>query len=771
MPIISGNTHALEYARLHVMRLGASRLDYYQPWVKLFVNGVEQTNNGRIDNAQIIRYNGSTPSTMTLRVAGFTPVRGQDIKLYLGDTDVTHLLFSGNILSAQTTYEGSPNNVAYDLSCIDYTWRLNRKKIWKQYTNVDASDIVKDLVSNYANDFTTMNVTSPLGTINAIQFTDQDVTDALNQTLQRVGGDWYADFNKDLHAYLTTTDTTTALTDANPGFSVESLSSDVDLSQARTRIWSQGGGSTASMDTPVGANTMPVQDGTWYSANGGMIATGSQIITYTAKSNSDGHGSFTQGQPGTSPSPPTATQTANTTGNLTVGTYQYAVTFVSPAGESSASPAGIGTITAVNPPRTDGTDGGGAGPLAGVPTTGGSLVTGGYAYKVTYVTAAGETLPSSDGYSGTSYGVFIPMGSGTNKINLSRIPVSSDGRVTKRKIYRTKVNGGGTGFAAYFLLTTINDNTTTTYSDTTADTGLGAAPPSTDTASTGEMDLTSIVTGPSGTTSRKVYRTVVNGTTFMLLTTIADNTTVVYNDNVADGSLGATLAVGTIGAGIGDTVLLLSAMAGIPASGWVRVGSQLIYYSAIGLFFAPFPHLSGLGSLQGIPASGFGSITGFIPAGSPVTVVPSLSGISGIIYPILAGDQLNVITKSEDANAQSVLAAALGGDGVIEDFISDGRLSLTETQAHGDAQLAELKDPVTTLSFDTRDQTFIPGRSTTINLSAVGVTGTYKLQQCTIAGIGIGGKANFVFPLRTVTASSVRFTFENLLRQLTANTR
>jgi len=53
------------------------------------------------------------------------------------------------------------------------------------------------------------------------------------------------------------------------------------------------------------------------------------------------------------------------------------------------------------------------------------------------------------------------------------------------------------------------------------------------------VNLTNIITGPTGTTGRNVYRTAVGGSTFLLLTSIADNTTTVFADTVADGALGA----------------------------------------------------------------------------------------------------------------------------------------------------------------------------------------------------------------------------------------
>lgn len=54
-------------------------------------------------------------------------------------------------------------------------------------------------------------------------------------------------------------------------------------------------------------------------------------------------------------------------------------------------------------------------------------------------------------------------------VALSAIPVSADSQVDQREIWRT--NDGGTSF---FLLDTVDDNTTTTYNDNTADSGLSS---------------------------------------------------------------------------------------------------------------------------------------------------------------------------------------------------------------------------------------------------------------------------------------------------------
>jgi hypothetical protein len=64
------------------------------------------------------------------------------------------------------------------------------------------------------------------------------------------------------------------------------------------------------------------------------------------------------------------------------------------------------------------------------------------------------------------------------------------------------------------------------------------------TAGNGTVALSNIPIGPTGTTARKIYRTTAGDTGLpKLLNTIADNTTVIFSDTVADASLGSTYSV------------------------------------------------------------------------------------------------------------------------------------------------------------------------------------------------------------------------------------
>lgn len=60
-----------------------------------------------------------------------------------------------------------------------------------------------------------------------------------------------------------------------------------------------------------------------------------------------------------------------------------------------------------------------------------------------------------------------------------------------------------------------------------------------DKAVNGQVAVSGIPLGGAAVTSRKLYRTTAVGSTYLLLATIADNTTTTYTDNIADSALGA----------------------------------------------------------------------------------------------------------------------------------------------------------------------------------------------------------------------------------------
>jgi hypothetical protein len=96
----------------------------------------------------------------------------------------------------------------------------------------------------------------------------------------------------------------------------------------------------------------------------------------------------------------------------------------------------------------------------------GNVDAGARTYYVTFVTPIGETNIKQSGV--------ITTDAANGQVTVT-IPVSSDSRVTARKIYRSGT--GAPGYSGGGLVTTINDNTTTTYVDNTADSGLTGSNP------------------------------------------------------------------------------------------------------------------------------------------------------------------------------------------------------------------------------------------------------------------------------------------------------
>ncbi len=102
-------------------------------------------------------------------------------------------------------------------------------------------------------------------------------------------------------------------------------------------------------------------------------------------------------------------------------------------------------------------------PAISAGTVSGSLGVGMYSYKITHVAVSGE----SDASAASNV---VATGSGSMNVT---IPTGVVPDVISRKLYRTTSGG-----SSYALVAIIANNTATSYVDTLADAGLGAAAPS-----------------------------------------------------------------------------------------------------------------------------------------------------------------------------------------------------------------------------------------------------------------------------------------------------
>ena len=128
-----------------------------------------------------------------------------------------------------------------------------------------------------------------------------------------------------------------------------------------------------------------------------------------------------------------------------------------PAGRFTLNYGNYYFRTMINPPA----------PTAALIETSGLLSDGVYRYTVIYVTDEGDSGTHS------FYSNQVTVDSTHQQINLTDIPIAPDEyNVTARKIYRT--TGGGNIYILY-RVTTINDNTTTSFVDNVADGSLDTA--------------------------------------------------------------------------------------------------------------------------------------------------------------------------------------------------------------------------------------------------------------------------------------------------------
>lgn len=412
--------------------------------------------------------------------------------------------------------------------------------------------------------------------------------------------------------------------------------------------------------------------------------------------------------------------------------------------------------------------------VTGIPTGGAGTISrklyrrfnGTGSYKLVTTIANNSTTTFSDTVPNASLGAVAPTANTTaTTTNLQTVPLSNipigGALVTSRKLYR-RFNSTGT----FKLVTTIANNTATTFTDTVANASLGAAAPSSNTATANQVNVTAITPGPTGTTSRKLYRTAVGGSQLKLLTTIANNTTTTFLDSTPDASLGVnaptadtsglTQPTGQVNAA-STTLLTASAGAFSASGGWASIsGGQTIRYTGI----------SG-NTLTGIPASGPGAITTTVVYGSQVLPAPALTGVTGLTKAMARGSIVCVFVIRNDTTAQAEAAArestdTFTSDGIHEYFITDGRSNEARMIALCDADLARFSRPLVTFTYCTRDVKTKSGK--TVHIALPGYPeGDYVIQEVVIDQLGL---APTLPPRFRVTASNVVFTLDAVLRQL-----
>jgi hypothetical protein len=771
---------ALQYALLKAFRLKNSRLGYYSGRTFISIGGTPsgagQTRHVLIASLSIADRLNEAPNTLTCSVIGSAaPVEGQAIRVTLGSVNNGRALFAGTLLKVTQVYlADNPKNVAWNLEATDWTWGLQGVLVTYRYRGLSASNVAWDLVTRFAPaGYSTAGIADGLPLIDEITFTNTPLMDALAQTANRIGGYTYCDYDQVIQFFTTYPGQNPAdLTITNRSFRDVTFAR--DLTDVVTRVFSEGGGVNTLMPVAPGESVIPVESTAWYNSAGGVVTSGPQRINYTGTI-AGGNGSIV----GTGITPSSAPGLALAPGaGVENGNHSYAYTFVTATGETKPSPVGAVTVAAVADPTVGGF-------IAQVPPNGlpgqGSFIQIGDTISVCYAwsTAAvgsGDytktTLPSLPSPSLVTVSNNDPLNPNQSAPVSFSAQHSADPRVTQIFVY---LQSSKTGAGMRLLRQTANDpkyaGQWVTFSTQGASApGSSSAAPNATNATGGQNQVTvsGIAAGPTGTTGRRVYRTAANQSQLKLLTLVADNVTTTYLDAKADATLGAnvpttdTSALVSSGgqANAGDIQIIVSSTAAFPASGWVLIGNQVVRYAG-----------KTASSLTGIPASGDGSITASVPYGTVITVAPQLIGVTGIVWPILTGDPINVLAIVDDTNAQSVLAAKTGRSGIREGSLQDNRLSETEARARAQAWLRQRAYVFETFGHRSRDPLTKSGGMVTISIGPpTNLFGSWRIQDVTISTFfGNQPAPTHGHPTYNANSSSARFTFEDLVRQIKQN--
>jgi hypothetical protein len=761
MPI-TGSQKAQLYAMSGVERSGTTRSNVHSKQIFVQIAGVHYA-TGRAGTAQvdegtltIQETDGETPNTCSFQVRGVTPSNGQEVIITQGSKNNLDREFAGRIINDTSGYVGIPTNSRDQVNVIDYTWDLTRETITRRWTSESATAIAEAIIADAGRGLVA-RVEQGLETIDEFTVTNEPHITALRRLAERGGWKVHVSYLRTVFfgsTVGTETDPTTLTAASMLLTEAADLKVRRDLAPVITKQPGEGGGSSAPTEVAPGETILPVEDPAWY-ATSGLVAVGPQVVAYAGLATGGG-GSLVG--PGASAS--TAPSGALVQGGtLTIGTYQYAYTFVTAAGQSLPGPVvAISTHGALTPPDAVNPD------YLNTSAVGAFAVGAVYRYKTTFVLAGGgESLASAASYPITT--IVNPLASPQPKQLTFPIQTFFTDRpeIVACNVYRT-LDGG----SIYHYVTQVARGGI--LYDGLADSSISgnANPPTSDSSNTQQVAVTGVAVGPSGTTSRNVYRTSVNGAQLKLLGSIANNTATSFGtDTLADASLGAnaptsdtsglTQPSGQVLAG-SPTLPVASAAPFATSGGWAVIGNgqQMIRYTGI----------SG-SSLTGIPTSGAGAIVATVSYNSTVTSAAALTGIpasgpASILYTIKKGDPVNIRVIETDGAAQTTIAALIGGgdDGVIEGrVIQDGRLSETEIRARCQAQLALRSTLDVGITYTTHDINSHGSRTIAASLAAPSIASSFRIRQVTIS--------HFTpqrWQIHQVTASSRLFTLEDLLR-------
>jgi len=120
-------------------------------------NGADRTPTVRVNTLQIADILNEAPNTASFVVDDRTgtgpPAIGTDVKIALGNLLSQNVIFGGTVKSTEQYYDLVPSHPAWRVSCDDYTFLINRRRVVGTWTNVSATQVALDILARFTTGF------------------------------------------------------------------------------------------------------------------------------------------------------------------------------------------------------------------------------------------------------------------------------------------------------------------------------------------------------------------------------------------------------------------------------------------------------------------------------------------------------------------------------------------------------------------------------------------------------------------------------------------
>jgi len=177
----------------------------------------------------------------------YVPAVNDEVEIFEG----VNKIFGGFIVSIEERNLNNADGLVYMIQSSDYGSQLGQILAAKSYVNQTIEQIIDDLISTYAPDFTTTNVFSNFS-IGRIAFNEVYISDCIAKLAEIVKYDWYVDEEKDIHFFPKMTNAAPfGLTDTSGNYVNETLVRNIDGTQIVNQVKVRGGESDGEEYTGV----------------------------------------------------------------------------------------------------------------------------------------------------------------------------------------------------------------------------------------------------------------------------------------------------------------------------------------------------------------------------------------------------------------------------------------------------------------------------------------------------------------------------------------